>query len=73
MNPYTLKYFWELVFWSSQALTWLVLPITEGFFSAGDFTFWTKLLQSIRENAIVCVRHSPRFFLYFSAIQDRGF
>lgn len=41
------------MFWSSQALTWVIIPLTEAYFSAGDFSFGQKMKTSLRENAIV--------------------
>lgn len=48
-----LRNFWNVVFWSSQALTWVIIPLTEAYFSAGDFSFGQKMKTSLRENAIV--------------------
>ena len=53
VNEHLLLDFWNVVYWSSQLLTWLVLPITEAYMSAGDFTFLQRLKSSLKENAIV--------------------
>ena len=41
---------WRVVYWSSQFLTWLVLPIMQSFSQAGEFTVWGKLKSSLWDN-----------------------
>eukprot|EP00041_Stephanoeca_diplocostata_P033873 m.1130343 g.1130343 ORF g.1130343 m.1130343 type:complete len:710 (-) comp24422_c0_seq2:993-3122(-) len=53
VNDTLLTNFWNVIYWSSQALTWLILPITESYMSAGDFSFGQRLKSSLKENAIV--------------------
>jgi len=43
---------WRVVYWSSQLLTWLVLPLMQSFTQAGEFTFLGKLKSSLWDNAI---------------------
>ena len=43
---------WVLVYWTSQLLTWLVLPLMQSFTQAGEFTFLGKLKSSLWDNAI---------------------
>ena len=43
---------WRVVYWSSQFLTWLVLPIMQSFSQAGEFTVWGKLKSSLWDNMI---------------------
>jgi len=51
--PPTLLYsLWRVVYWSSQLLTWLVLPIMQSFTQAGEFSFLGKLKSSLWDNAI---------------------
>lgn len=45
--------FWSMVYWCSQFLTWLALPVTEAYMSAGDFTFGAKLKAALREQLMV--------------------
>merc|ERR1719228_1674629 len=43
---------WRVVYWSSQLLTWVVLPIMQSFTQAGEFSFLGKLKSSLWDNAI---------------------
>ena len=43
---------WRVVYWTSQLLTWLVLPLMQSFSQAGEFTFLGKLRSSLWDNAI---------------------
>jgi len=43
---------WRVVYWSSQFLTWIILPLIQSYTQAGEFTFWGKLKSSIWDNAV---------------------
>lgn len=43
---------WRIVYWTSQALTWLVLPMMQSYSMAGDFTTFGKLKSALLENLI---------------------
>jgi len=43
---------WRIVYWTSQALTWIVLPLMQSYSMAGDFTVLGKLRSSFFENLI---------------------
>jgi len=43
---------WRVVYWSSQFLTWLILPIMQSFTQAGEFTFSGKLKSALWDNMI---------------------
>lgn len=43
---------WRFIYWTSQLLTWLVLPIMQSYSMAGDFTTIDKLKSAIRANLI---------------------
>ncbi|XP_037087798.1 LMBR1 domain-containing protein 2 homolog [Pollicipes pollicipes] len=43
---------WRIVYWTSQALTWLIMPITQSYTQAGDFNFKGKLRTALVDNAI---------------------
>lgn len=43
---------WKVVYWTSQVLTWIVLPMMQSYSMAGDFTTWGKLKSAFYENAI---------------------
>lgn len=49
----TLPHYWAVTYWTSQALTWLLLPLMESYMSAGDFTPSHKMLSAIKEYAII--------------------
>ncbi|XP_045607461.1 LMBR1 domain-containing protein 2 homolog [Procambarus clarkii] len=44
--------FWRIVYWTSQFLTWLILPLMQSYTKAGDFTVGTKLRSAVIDNAI---------------------
>lgn len=43
---------WRFIYWTSQFLTWLLLPIMQSYSMAGDFTTGDKLKSAIRANLI---------------------
>ncbi|XP_043199835.1 LMBR1 domain-containing protein 2 homolog [Amphibalanus amphitrite] len=43
---------WRVVYWTSQALTWLIMPMTQSYTQAGDFTVKGKLRTALVDNAI---------------------
>lgn len=43
---------WHVVYWSSQFLTWLLLPLMQSYSTAGDFTVSGKIKTALIENAI---------------------
>jgi len=43
---------WRFIYWTSQFLTWLLLPIMQSFSMAGDFTTIDKLRSAVRANLI---------------------
>ena len=47
-----LLYIWRVVYWTSQALTWLVLPVMQSYANAGDFSPWGKVKTALYENAL---------------------
>merc|ERR1719228_722325 len=52
VNPSMIYSLWRVVYWSSQLLTWLVLPLMQSFTQAREFTFLGKLKSSLWDNAI---------------------
>ena len=52
LEPSTLPNLWRIVYWSSQFLTWLILPVMQSYSQAGEFTFTGKLKSSLWDNAI---------------------
>ncbi|VVC92324.1 unnamed protein product [Leptidea sinapis] len=43
---------WRVVYWSSQCLTWLIMPMMQSYSKAGDFTVKGKLKSALVDNAI---------------------
>ncbi|CAH1405013.1 unnamed protein product [Nezara viridula] len=43
---------WRVVYWSSQVLTWLLLPLMQSYAKAGEFTVKGKLKSALVDNAI---------------------
>eukprot|EP00201_Polytomella_parva_P006581 CAMPEP_0175081692 /NCGR_PEP_ID=MMETSP0052_2-20121109/26305_1 /TAXON_ID=51329 ORGANISM="Polytomella parva, Strain SAG 63-3" /NCGR_SAMPLE_ID=MMETSP0052_2 /ASSEMBLY_ACC=CAM_ASM_000194 /LENGTH=865 /DNA_ID=CAMNT_0016352733 /DNA_START=108 /DNA_END=2702 /DNA_ORIENTATION=- len=52
-KPVELGIMWNFAYWSTQALTWLVLPFFQYYAEAGDFTVGRKCLTSLKENGIL--------------------
>ncbi|KAE9420939.1 hypothetical protein Angca_009583, partial [Angiostrongylus cantonensis] len=47
-----LLYLWRIVYWTSQVLTWIVLPFMQSFVNAGDFTVYGKMRAALFQNAV---------------------
>ncbi|ALC47691.1 CG8135 [Drosophila busckii] len=47
-----LRNLWRIIYWSSQFLTWLIMPLMQSYLKAGDFTIKGKLKSALIENAI---------------------
>lgn len=47
-----LQSLWRVVYWTSQALTWLILPLMQSYSTAGEFGVWGKLRRALVENAL---------------------
>ena len=43
---------WRFIYWISQFLTWLLLPIMQSYSMAGDFTTIDKIKSALRANVI---------------------
>lgn len=43
---------WRTVYWSTQFLTWLIMPMMQSYIKAGDFTVKGKLKSALVDNAI---------------------
>merc|ERR1719228_77825 len=52
VNPSMIYSLWRVVYWSSQLLTWIVLPLMQSFTQAGEFTFLGKIKSSHWDNMI---------------------
>uniref|UniRef100_A0A8C7CC45 LMBR1 domain containing 2a n=1 Tax=Oncorhynchus kisutch TaxID=8019 RepID=A0A8C7CC45_ONCKI len=47
-----LPVFWRVVYWTSQCLTWLLLPFMQSYASSGGFSIPGKIKTALIENAI---------------------
>lgn len=52
MPIYVLPDMWRVVYWSSQLLSWILLPMMQSYVYAGDFTIWGKIKTALFENAL---------------------
>ncbi|KAL1497273.1 hypothetical protein ABEB36_008265 [Hypothenemus hampei] len=43
---------WRTVYWSTQFLTWVIMPMMQSYIKAGDFTVKGKLKSALVDNAI---------------------
>ncbi|XP_060527973.1 LMBR1 domain-containing protein 2 homolog [Cylas formicarius] len=43
---------WRTVYWSTQFLTWMIMPMMQSYIKAGDFTVKGKLKSALVDNAI---------------------
>ncbi len=43
---------WRIIYWTSQALTWLILPFMQSFSQSGEFTVSGKMRSALIANAI---------------------
>ncbi|KAK9907685.1 hypothetical protein WJX75_008089 [Coccomyxa subellipsoidea] len=41
---------WAICYWATQLLTWFLIPISQGFSDAGDFTVFGRLVSSLKQN-----------------------
>lgn len=52
MPSYFLPDLWRVIYWSSQILSWLLLPMMQSYAYAGNFTVWGKIKTALYENAL---------------------
>ena len=57
MSDFFLPDLWRIVYWSSQILSWLLLPMMQSYAYAGNFTIWGKIKTAVYENAPVSYTH----------------
>lgn len=43
---------WRIIYWSSQFLTWLIMPLMQSYLKAGDFHIKGKLKSALIDNAM---------------------
>eukprot|EP00095_Tigriopus_kingsejongensis_P000213 maker-scaffold55_size446313-snap-gene-0.15 protein:Tk00213 transcript:maker-scaffold55_size446313-snap-gene-0.15-mRNA-1 annotation:"lmbr1 domain-containing protein 2-like protein" len=52
LEPHVLPGLWQVVYWSSQLLTWLILPLMQSYTLAGEFTPAGKLRSALWDNML---------------------
>ncbi|XP_074598129.1 G-protein coupled receptor-associated protein LMBRD2 [Brevipalpus obovatus] len=63
---------WSLVYFSSQLLTWVALPIMQSYSMAGDFTSLGKLRSAFVENAIYYGSFALIFFVILICVMVKS-
>ena len=51
-NPIAVEVLWDLAYWSTQLLTWALIPLYMGYVDAGEFTWAGKMKASVKFNGI---------------------
>uniref|UniRef100_V9KIQ8 LMBR1 domain-containing protein 2 n=1 Tax=Callorhinchus milii TaxID=7868 RepID=V9KIQ8_CALMI len=59
-----LPIFWRVVYWTSQFLTWILLPFMQSYARSGDFSITGKVRTALIENAI----YYGTYLLIFGAL-----
>lgn len=44
---------WKILWWGTMIFSWLLFPILQSYFLAGDFSVWERIVRSIKENIIL--------------------
>jgi len=73
LAPQTLPDLWKVVYWSSQLLTWLVLPLMQSYTQAGEFKASGKIKAALWDNAIFYLSYATIalvLVLYMAAQPD---
>ncbi|CAK9294381.1 unnamed protein product [Gordionus sp. m RMFG-2023] len=52
INRNVLICLWRIVYWASQVLTWLIIPMMQSYSKAGNFTVFGKLKMALYENVV---------------------
>uniref|UniRef100_A0A7G3ADW4 Putative conserved plasma membrane protein n=1 Tax=Lutzomyia longipalpis TaxID=7200 RepID=A0A7G3ADW4_LUTLO len=52
VSNYVFVDLWRIVYWSSQFLTWLMMPLMQSYLKSGEFTIKGKLTSAFVDNAI---------------------
>jgi hypothetical protein len=52
VSPKVFPVLWRIIYWTSQALTWLILPFMQSFSHTGEFNFSGKVKYALISNAI---------------------
>lgn len=49
---YVFPNLWRIIYWTSQFLTWIIMPLMQSYLKAGDFSIKGKLKAALIDNAI---------------------
>lgn len=49
---YVFPNLWRIIYWTSQFLTWIIMPLMQSYLKAGDFTMKGKFKSALIDNAI---------------------
>ncbi|CAF1105502.1 unnamed protein product [Adineta steineri] len=52
INPDVYRELWRVVYWTSQVLTWFILPLMQSFCETGEFSIKGKIRYAIKANLI---------------------
>jgi hypothetical protein len=52
LSPAVFPVLWRIIYWTSQALTWLILPFMQAFAQSGEFSLSGKCRAALIHNAI---------------------
>ncbi|CAF0997675.1 unnamed protein product [Rotaria sordida] len=52
VDPKSYEVLWRIVYWTSQILTWLILPLMQSFCETGEFSIKGKIKYAIKANLI---------------------
>lgn len=55
LPPWALKIEWNILYWGTFFLSWLVFPFLQSYWLAGDFTKFEKFFTSFKENIYIYV------------------
>lgn len=54
-DPEAIGVLWDICYWSTQLLTWLLIPLYMGYADAGEFTWKGRMIASARSNGLFLV------------------
>uniref|UniRef100_A0A183CML1 Glyco_trans_2-like domain-containing protein n=1 Tax=Globodera pallida TaxID=36090 RepID=A0A183CML1_GLOPA len=63
---------WRIVYWSSQLLTWILLPMLQSYAKAGEFTVKGRLKYAFYSNAVYYGLYFAAFMLLLIYAVSRG-
>ncbi|GFO22287.1 lmbr1 domain-containing protein 2-like [Plakobranchus ocellatus] len=52
VSKQVLPVLWRIIYWTSQVLTWLIMPMMQSYVKTGDFTVPGKIKSALIENAM---------------------